>query len=200
MKCKYCKANVSPFRFYFHLARCKRERNELINQKINRHLIFSDETLLNLLKNDMVQLNDALYPNYKHGAYGYEENYNIGLSTPTRFLAKFAITIGLTFASMFSTAIGYGVIGGLIGCMLHPSTHEHNYYSCACDEPPIMTESEATIVGVIFMIGLMIGLFYILRQLKFSKLERIIALVILLFANLSVASMIREILYIQVTG
>lgn len=63
-----------------------------------------------------------------------------------------------------------------------------------------MTESEATIVGVIFMIGLMIGLFFILRQLKFPKWERLIALIILLFANLSVASIIREILYLQVTG
>ncbi len=36
-----------------------------------------------------------------------------------------------------------------------------------------MTESEATIVGVIRWIGLMIGLFFILRQLKFSKLKRI---------------------------
>lgn len=32
---------------------------------------------------------------------------------------------------------------------------------------------EATIVGVIRWIGLMIGLFFILRQLKFSKLKRI---------------------------
>lgn len=36
-----------------------------------------------------------------------------------------------------------------------------------------MTETEATIVGVIRWIGLMIGLFFILRQLKFSKLKRI---------------------------
>ncbi len=101
---------------------------------------------------------------------------------------------------MITTTIGYLLLGCMVGLILHPSTHKHNYYSCACDEPPIMTESEATIVGVIFMIGLMIGLFYILRQLKFSKLERIIALVILLFANFYVASTIREILYIQVTG
>lgn len=114
-------------------------------------------------------------------------------------LIKSAITIGLTFGSMTATAFGYLILGGLVGLILHPSTHEHEY-ACACDEPPIMTESEATIVGVIFMIGLMIGLFYILRQLKFSKIELYIALIILLFANLFVASTIREILYIQVTG
>lgn len=50
------------------------------------------------------------------------------------------------------------------------------------------------------MIGLMIGLFYILHQLKFSKIELYIALIILLFANLYVASTIREILYMQVSG
>lgn len=50
------------------------------------------------------------------------------------------------------------------------------------------------------MIELIIGLFCILRQLKFSKWERFIALIILLFANLYAAATIRGILYIQVTG
>lgn len=116
----------------------------------------------------------------------------------TNILIKSAITVGLTFGSMIATAFGYLILGGLVGLILHPSTHNHNYYSCACDEPPTMTESEATIVGIIFMIGLMIELFFILRQLKFSKWERLIALIILLFANLYVASTIREILYMQV--
>jgi hypothetical protein len=114
-------------------------------------------------------------------------------------LIKTAITIGLTVGSMVTTMLGYLFFGCLVGRILHPSTHEHEYV-CACSEPPIMTETEATIVGIIFMIGLMIGLFFILRQLKFSKIERFIALIILLFANLYVASIIREILYIQVTG
>lgn len=112
---------------------------------------------------------------------------------------KSAITVGLIFGSMFITAIGYYILGCIVGLFIFPHQHEHEY-ACACDEPPTMTESEATIVGVIFMIGLMIGLFFILRQLKFSKWERLIALIILLFANLYVASTIREILYIQVTG
>ena len=115
-------------------------------------------------------------------------------------IQKSAITIGLTFGSMLTTMMGYLFFGCLVGRILHPSIHEPNYYSCACSEPPIMTESEATIVGTIFMIGLMAGLFFLLRYLKFSKWERLIALIILLFANLYVASTIREILYIQVTG
>lgn len=114
-------------------------------------------------------------------------------------LIKSAIIWGLTIGSMVTTCIGYLLFGCLVGLILHPSTHEHEY-ACACDEPPIMTESEATIIGAIFLIGLMIGLFFILRQLKFSKWERFIALIILLFANLYVASIFREILYIQVTG
>ena len=113
---------------------------------------------------------------------------------------KSAITIGLTFGSMIATIMGYLLFRLLSWSNATPPTHKHNYYSCACDELPTMTELEATIVGVIFMIGLMIGLFYILRQLKFSKSERIIALIILLFANLYVASTIREILSTQVTG
>lgn len=118
----------------------------------------------------------------------------------TNIIHKLAITIGLTVGSMLTTMIGYLFLGCLVGRILHPSTHEHNYYSCACDEPPIMTESEATIVGVFFMIGLLTGLFYLLRNLKFSKWEQIIALAILLFANFYVASTIREILYTQVSG
>lgn len=121
------------------------------------------------------------------------------IELPQNIIQKSAITIGLTVGSMLTTMMGYLCFGCLIGRILHPSTHEHEY-ACACSEPPIMTESEATIVGVIFMIGLMVGLFYILRQLKFSKSERIIALAILLFANLYVASTIREILSTQVTG
>lgn len=114
-------------------------------------------------------------------------------------LVKSTITFGLIFGSMVVTAFGYHFLGCLVGRILHPSTYEHEYV-CACSEPPIMAETEATIVGVIFMIGLMIGLFFILRQFKFSKWERLIALIMLLFANLYVASTIREILYIQVTG
>lgn len=114
-------------------------------------------------------------------------------------IQKSAITIGLTFGSMMITAIGYYILGCIVGLFIFPHQHEHEY-ACACDEPPIMTELEATIVGVIFMIGLMTGLFFILRQLNFSKWKRLIALIILLFANLYVASTIREILYIQVTG
>ena len=114
-------------------------------------------------------------------------------------LIKSAITVGLTSGSMMITAIGYYIFGCIVGLFIFPHQHEHEY-ACACDEPPIMTELEATIVGVIFMIGLMTGLFFILRQLNFSKWERLIALIILLFANLYVASTIREILYIQVTG
>lgn len=114
-------------------------------------------------------------------------------------IQKSVITIGLTVGSILTTAMGYLFFGCLIGRMLHPYTHEHEY-ACACSEPPIMTESEATVVGVIFMIGLMAELFFLLRDLKFSKMERLIALMILLFANLYVASTIREILYIQVSG
>lgn len=89
-------------------------------------------------------------------------------------LVKSTITVGLTFGSMIATIMGDLFWGCLVGRILHPSTHKHNYYSCACDEPPTMTydRKEATIVGVIRWIGLMIGLFFILRQLKFSKLKR----------------------------
>ena len=127
------------------------------------------------------------------------KHYNLMIKQYQTIIQKSAITIGLTFGSMMITAIGYYILGCIVGLFIFPNQHEHEY-ACACDEPTIMTELEATIVGVIFMIGLMTGLFFILRQLNFSKWERLIALIILLFANLYVASTIREILYIQVTG
>lgn len=89
-------------------------------------------------------------------------------------LVKSTITVGLTFGSMIATIMGDLFLGCLVGRILHPSTHKHNYYSCVCDEPPTMTYDRkgATIVGVIRWIGLMTGLFFILRQFKFSKLKR----------------------------
>lgn len=114
-------------------------------------------------------------------------------------LIKSVITVGLTFGSMLITAIGYYILGCILGLFVFSHQHPHEY-ACACDEPPLMTETEAAIVGVIFMIGLIIGLFYILRQLKYSKTERIITLIILLFVNLYVCGGVKEILSTQVTG
>lgn len=54
-------------------------------------------------------------------------------------LVKSTITVGLTFGSMIATIMGDLFLGCLVGRILHPSTHKHNYYSCACDEPPTMT-------------------------------------------------------------
>lgn len=125
---------------------------------------------------------------------------NIGLNSTTKnIITKTAITVALAFGTMVTTMMGYLCLGCIVGRILHPSTHEHKYV-CACSEPPIMTQTEASVVGVIFIIGLMTVLFFILRQLKFSKIEQIIALIILLIANLCIASTIREILYIQITG
>lgn len=111
-----------------------------------------------------------------------------------------AITLGITLGSMLTTAIGYLFLGCFIGRILHNSTHKHTYYSCACDESAYMTQTEVTILGVVFIIGLMAGLRFLLRKLKFSKGEQIIALIIPLFSNLYVASIIREILSTQVSG
>lgn len=110
-----------------------------------------------------------------------------------------AITIGLTLGTMVTTAIGYLILGSMVGSFISPNRHTHEY-ACACDEPPLMTELQATILGAVYMIVLMTGLFILLRELKFSKWERIIALIILLFANLYVCSEVKEILSTQVTG
>lgn len=118
----------------------------------------------------------------------------------TNIIIKSVITVELIFGSMLTTAIGYYILGCIVGLFIFsPPQHTHEY-ACACDEPPLMTELEATMVGTFFLLVLMIGLFFILRQLKFSKWEQLIALILLLFANLCVCSEVKEILSTQVSG
>lgn len=108
---------------------------------------------------------------------------------------KSAITIGLTLCSMIATIMGYSFWNCIAEGILHPPTHEYDFvYAC---KPSTMTGTEATVL-VIYMIGLMLGLFFILRKLKFSIKERFFALTILLFVNLFVALILRETRYIQV--
>lgn len=114
-------------------------------------------------------------------------------------IVKAAITIGLSSGSVVASAIGYYILGCIVGLLILPREHEHEY-ACACDAPPLMTESEASIVGAIFLIGLMTFMFFLLRSLKFSKWEQAVALSVLLLVNLYVVWGMRALFFTQVSG
>lgn len=114
--------------------------------------------------------------------------------------AKITLTLIITFISTVTIAIGYMVFGYILGGILHQSTHEHNYYSCKCDSPTILTETEALIFGVIFIVVYFIALNAILRLLKFSKTTHIIALILMLIANICAVYMGINLLTTQVSG
>lgn len=114
--------------------------------------------------------------------------------------AKIAGTLFITTISMATISIGYLVVGCILGGILHQSTHEHNYYSCKCDSPAILTETEALILGIIFIIVYLIASNAILRVLKFSNATHIIALILTLIGNSFVVYIVANILTTQVTG
>lgn len=119
----------------------------------------------------------------------------------SNLLIKAAISIGLAMGAIIPTFIGIILCGTIVGVLINPpEQHEHNYYACACDEAPLLTEPQAITVGIAFFIVLAIGLFFITRYLKFSKWEQLIALVIFVLVNYGVYSTAVKILHIQVSG
>lgn len=112
-------------------------------------------------------------------------------------IKKTIITIALVIVTMPLSAIAYLGLGNMIGTMLHPLTH---HVECACDRGPIMTKAEAILLGLFYLCVLMVGMFFILRKLKFYKREQAIAMIILFFLNGLVCFMLKEFLYIAATG
>ncbi|MGN0231022.1 MAG: hypothetical protein ACI4A8_02290 [Muribaculaceae bacterium] len=114
------------------------------------------------------------------------------------YITKPAMTVVLAFCSMVLMFIYYVFTGVIYSMATHTSRYGDNYFSCACDEPPILTEFEATLIGIFIMIGLMMASFFILRYMNYSKLQRNIALALFLVVDLYVAIEVREILCMPV--
>lgn len=113
-------------------------------------------------------------------------------------IKKAAITIGLIIVTIPLSVIAYLGLGVKIGSILHPSVH--NELACVCDQGPIMAKIEAIVFSVFYLCTFMIGLYFIIRKLKFSKWEQMIALLILFVLNGAACFMLSEILYMSVTG
>ncbi|MBO5296303.1 MAG: hypothetical protein J6B03_01780 [Candidatus Homeothermus sp.] len=114
----------------------------------------------------------------------------------TEVLKHTLVGIGIGVGSMMFTAVVYFMIGIIMGTILHPSTHKE----CACDDGAILTELEAILLGVIYMIFLMWGLSLWLRRLEFSKWEQVIALIFFLIINLYMCNIVNVFFTTQTTG
>lgn len=113
---------------------------------------------------------------------------------------KSAKTIGLTMATILTTACCYLICGGLWGSIFHPSSHRHDSYSCFCDESPILTQTEALVLGLILIIASIAVSLILLRKFDFKKWEQAAILLLILIINIYVCLGVYEILCTQVTG
>lgn len=116
-----------------------------------------------------------------------------------KHLTTVAISVGVAMGTIIPSFASVLLLGTIIGVILNPS-HEHNYYACACDDAPLLTEIQAVAVGITVFLILAIGIFFITRKLRFSKGEQVIALIIFTLINYGVLSTAVEILHTQVSG
>lgn len=110
-----------------------------------------------------------------------------------------AVSVGLAVSAIIPSFVGVILLGTITGTILQVP-HEHNYYACACDDAPLLTEIQAVAVGITVFLILAIGIFFITRKLRFSKWEQVIALIIFTLINYGVLSTAVEILHTQVSG
>lgn len=119
----------------------------------------------------------------------------------SNILIKSAISFGLAISAIIPSFIGIILCGTIISVLFNPpQQHEHNYFACKCDEAPLLTEPQATTVGVAFFMVLVVVLFFITRYLKFTKWEQITAFLIFASINYGIYSTAVEILHTQVSG
>lgn len=121
--------------------------------------------------------------------------------TVSNILIKSAISTGLAIIAIIPSFIGTILCGTIVGVLINPTQqHEHNHFACACDEAPLLTEPQATTVGVVFFMVLVVVLFFITRYLKFTKWEQITAFLIFASINYGICSTAVEIQHTQVSG
>lgn len=146
----------------------------------------------------ILHLREKGYFNVSHNQLYKKSQMSIGKNKIISF-QKLAVSLGIAISSTVFSFVGTILLGTIIGFILNPS-HEHNYYACACDEAPLLTDIQAVAVGITVFLVLTIGIYFITRKLKFSKREQVIALIIFTLINYGVISTAVEILHTQVSG
>ena len=119
--------------------------------------------------------------------------------TISNFAINAAISLGISIITIIPSFTGVLLLGTIIGTIIQ-APHKHNYYACACDEAPLLTEIQAVTVGIVVFLILAIGIYFITRKLKFSMWEQVIALIIFALINYGAISTAVDILHTQVSG
>lgn len=113
-------------------------------------------------------------------------------------IIKSFVFIILVASSLFLSPFFYLLIGTLVSGILNPLPHEHDYYICQCVMPPLMSKTQAIVLGIIYIILLMIVFYYLLRKMNLSKRVFNIALIILFLVNIFSCNYVKFLLYTRV--
>lgn len=92
----------------------------------------------------------------------------------------------------------YGNSGALLGGFLNP--HEHSHYECACDIPPILSVAEASVVGAIYFVILMTGIYFLLKRNNIDKKVLWLTLSATAITNFLACYFVWWLLTVQTTG
>lgn len=92
----------------------------------------------------------------------------------------------------------YGFGGTLLGGFLNP--HEHSHYECACDIPPILSVAEASVLGAIYFVILMTGIYFLLKKYIIDNKVLWLTLLATAFTNFCACYFAWWMLTVQTTG
>ena len=92
----------------------------------------------------------------------------------------------------------YGFGGALLGGFLN--THEHSHYECACDMAPILSAAEASVLGSIYFVILMTGIYFLLKKYIIDNKVLWLTLLATAFTNFCACYFAWWMLTVQTTG
>jgi len=113
-------------------------------------------------------------------------------------MIKIMFLIIILISSPIIVLSGLILLGTLIGERLNPSSHNH--YLCVCEEPPIMTEVQAIIFGIISFAFITCCMNLIVRGLRLNKHKHFGLITILSMINGLIIAVVVDILSTQISG
>lgn len=111
---------------------------------------------------------------------------------------KIVVSAAWGLSSMLISTLGFLIGGTMVGGIVNP--HEHHEYACACDESPYLTVGQTWGYAAVFILIMMAISWVIIRRLRLSKEQSLIAFLVLAGINIFCAISLAPILYTQVTG
>lgn len=125
-------------------------------------------------------------------------HYHIDSMSKASLIVKSFIIGGISIFSFMISLLATLHAGSLVGNILNPSNHTH--YECVCDQPPMLTKSQAIIMGVFFFAIIISCLNYMIKKMCLSKCLYIIIMILLSVINGIVIAAGVNILYTPVSG